>query len=172
MNGWWSLPPALPREIDHNGIMCPSTVFAFGRLRLEPCRGLEQHYLDMLRPYARMEVAELSEGKGDPARQLKDEAERLRPKLAGVSCPVLLTPEGKLRDSAGLAQWLVERMNRGERLAFALGSSHGFDPDFKKEIREQMSLSPMTFPHELTRVLFLEQLYRAFTIIRGKDYHK
>jgi 23S rRNA (pseudouridine1915-N3)-methyltransferase len=152
--------------------MYPVALLAFGRLRLEPCRDLERHYLDMLRPFARMEVAELPEGKGDTVRQLRDEAERLRPKLLAAQCPVLLTPEGKLRDSEGLAQWLVERMNRGERLAFALGSSHGFDPALKKEIPEQMSLSPMTFPHELARVMFLEQLYRAFTIIRGKDYHK
>ncbi len=152
--------------------MYPIAILAFGRLRLEPCRNLQEHYLDMLRTYARMEITELPEGKGDPARQLKEEAERLRPKLAAVRCPVLLTPEGKLRDSEGLSQWLVERMNRGESLAFALGSSHGFDPDLKKEIPEQMSLSPMTFPHELSRVMFLEQLYRAFTIIRGKDYHK
>jgi 23S rRNA (pseudouridine1915-N3)-methyltransferase len=152
--------------------MYPVTLLAFGRLRLEPCRGLERHYLDMLRPYARMDLVELPEGKGDPARQLKDEAERLRPRLAAAQCPVLLTPEGRLRDSEGLAQWLAERMNRGERLAFALGSSHGFDPDLKKEIREQISLSPLTFPHELSRVIFLEQLYRAFTILRGKDYHK
>jgi 23S rRNA (pseudouridine1915-N3)-methyltransferase len=152
--------------------MYPITLLAFGRLRLEPCRDLERHYLDMLRAYARMDVTELPEGKGDPARQLKEEAERLRPKLQAARCPVLLTPEGKLRDSEGLAQWLVARMNRGESLAFALGSSHGFDPALKKEIPEQMSLSPMTFPHELSRVMFLEQLYRAFTIIRGKDYHK
>jgi 23S rRNA (pseudouridine1915-N3)-methyltransferase len=152
--------------------MYPISLLAFGRLRLEPCRGLERHYLDMLRPYARMEVAELPEGKGEAARQLKDEAERLRPRLAAVRCPVLLTPEGKLRDSEGLARWLAERMDRGDSLAFALGSSHGFDPGLKKEIQEQMSLSPMTFPHELSRVMFLEQLYRAFTIIRGKDYHK
>jgi len=152
--------------------MYPITLLAFGRLRLEPCRGLERHYLDMLKPYARMEVTELPEGKGDPARQLREEAERLRPKLASVRCPVLLSPEGKLRDSEGFARWLVEHMNRGDSLAFALGSSHGFDPALKKEIPEQMSLSPMTFPHELTRAMFLEQLYRAFTIIRGKDYHK
>jgi len=152
--------------------MYPITLLAFGRLRLEPCRDLEKHYLDMLRPYARMDVTELAEGKGDPQRQLKDEAERLQPKLLSVQCPVLLTPEGALRDSEGLAKWLVDRMNRGEKLAFALGSSHGFDPDLKKEIPEHMSLSPMTFPHELSRVMFLEQLYRAFTIIRGKDYHK
>jgi 23S rRNA (pseudouridine1915-N3)-methyltransferase len=152
--------------------MYPISLLAFGRLRLEPCRDLERHYLDMLRAYARMDVTELPEGKGDPARQLREEAERLRPKLLAARCPVLLTPEGKLRDSEGLAQWLVARMNRGESLAFALGSSHGFDPALKKEIPEQMSLSPMTFPHELSRVMFLEQLYRAFTIIRGKDYHK
>jgi 23S rRNA (pseudouridine1915-N3)-methyltransferase len=119
-----------------------------------------------------MEVTELPEGKGDAVRQLKEEAERLRPRLAAVRCPVLLTPEGQLRDSEGLARWLGERMDRGESLAFALGSSHGFDPALKKEVREQMSLSPMTFPHELSRVMFLEQLYRAFTILRGKDYHK
>lgn len=152
--------------------MYPISLLAFGRLRLEPCRALEQHYLSMLRSYARMEVIELPEGKGDAVRQLREEAERLRPRLQAVQCPVLLSPEGKLRDSEGFAHWLVERMNRGESLAFALGSSHGFDPALKSEVREQMSLSPMTFPHELSRVMFLEQLYRAFTILRGKEYHK
>ncbi len=152
--------------------MYPISLLAFGRLRLEPCRGLQGHYLDMLRSYARMTVTELPEGKGDPARQLKDEADRLRSKLAGVKCPVLLTPEGKLRDSEAFAQWLAVRMNRGDSLAFVLGSSHGFDPGLKRDIPEQMSLSPMTFPHELSRAMFLEQLYRAFTILKGKDYHK
>jgi len=152
--------------------MYPIGVIAFGRLRLEPCRGLERHYLDMLRPYARLELTELAEGKGDPARQLREEAERLRLKLKAVTCPVLLTPEGKLRDSEALARWLGERMDRGEGLAFAIGSSHGFDPALKAEVKEQLSLSPLTFPHELSRVMLLEQLYRAFTILRGKEYHK
>jgi len=152
--------------------MYPITLLAFGRLRLEPCRGLQEHYLGMLRAYARMTVTELPEGKGDPARQLRDEAERLRPKLAAVQCPVLLTPEGKLRDSEAFARWLETKMAHGDSLAFVLGSSHGFDPGLKREIPEQLSLSPMTFPHELSRALFLEQLYRAFTILKGKDYHK
>lgn len=152
--------------------MYPISVIAFGRLRLEPCRGLERHYLDMLRAYAKVDLTELAEGKGDPARQLREEAERLRPRLKAVTCPVLLTPEGKLRDSEALARWLAERMDRGEGLAFALGSSHGFDPALKAEVKEQLSLSPMTFPHELSRVMLLEQLYRAFTILKGKTYHK
>ncbi len=152
--------------------MYPIELIAFGRLRLEPCRDLARHYLDMLRPYARLDVAELPEGKGDPARALKDEADRLRARLRGVACPVLLTPEGKLRDSEALARWLGERMDRGDSLAFVVGSSHGFDSALKAEVREQISLSPLTFPHELSRVLLLEQLYRAFTILRGKTYHK
>lgn len=152
--------------------MYPITLLAFGRLRLASCRGLERHYLDMLRPYARLEVAELTEGKGEPARRLKEEAERLRPKLKAVQCPVLLTPEGTRRDSEGFARWLGECMDRGESLAFALGSSHGFDAGLKARIPEHLSLSPLTFPHELSRVVFLEQLYRAFTIIQGKEYHK
>lgn len=152
--------------------MYPLGLIAFGRLRLDPCRELERHYLDMLRPYARVDLAELAEGKGNPARQLREEAERLRPKLKAVKCPVLLTPEGKLRDSEALAAWLGERMDRGDSLAFVIGSSHGFDPALKAEVKEQLSLSPLTFPHELSRVMLLEQLYRAFTILKGKTYHK
>ena len=152
--------------------MYPLSILALGRLRLDPCQELSQHYLDMLRPFARLEVTELSEGRGEPARALKDEAARIRARLQGVACPVLLTPEGRLRDSETLARWLGARMDRGEGLAFVIGSSHGFDPTLKAEVREQISLSPLTFPHELSRVLLLEQLYRAFTILRGKAYHK
>jgi 23S rRNA (pseudouridine1915-N3)-methyltransferase len=152
--------------------MHPLELIAIGRMRLDPGRDLAQHYLDMLRPYARVEVAELPEGKGDPAKALREEAQRFRARLSTGASPVLLTPEGKLRDSEALARWLGERLDRGERLAFLLGSSHGFDPGLKAEIREQISLSPLTFPHELSRVMLLEQLYRAFTILRGKTYHK
>ena len=73
----------------------------------------------------------------------------------------LLDAQGSPRTSEAWAQWLGKHMDRGESLAFAVGSSHGFDPSLKTEIREHLSLSPMTFPHDLSRVLFLEQLYRA-----------
>ena len=152
--------------------MFPVDLLVIGRLRLEPCRALERHYLDMLRAHARMDVIEFPEGKGDGARRLRDEAERLRPRLKSAGLPVLLTPEGRPMDSPAFAKWLGERVDRGQRPAFAIGSSHGFDPVLKSEIREQLSLSPMTFPHELFRVMFLEQLYRAFTILKGSPYHK
>jgi 23S rRNA (pseudouridine1915-N3)-methyltransferase len=63
-------------------------------------------------------------------------------------------------------------MDRGLSIGFAIGSSHGFHESLKSEIRAKVSLSRMTFPHELGQVLFLEQMYRAFAILRGKTYHK
>ena len=137
-----------------------------------PVRDLEQHYRTLLKAFARLEVEELPEGKGDPARQLRDEGERLRAHFAGVRCPVLLSADGPPRTSEAFARWLGARMDRGDSLAFAIGSSEGFDPSLKAEVKEHLSLSPMTFPHDLRRVLFLEQLYRAFAILRGTSYHK
>ena len=152
--------------------MYPIRLLAVGRPRSGPIRELELHYRTLLKAHARLEVEDLAEGKGDPARQLRDEAERLRIPLLAARCPVLLTAEGPARTSEEFARWLGVRMDRGESLAFAIGSSHGLDPGLKGEIREHLSLSPMTFPHDLTRVLFLEQLYRAFAILRGSPYHK
>ena len=152
--------------------MYPVELIAFGRLRLEPCRALETHYLSMLKTYTRLEVIELSESKGDVSKHLALEADRLRPRLKAAGRAVLLDPAGRTYSSEAFAAWLGERVDRGERLVFAIGSSHGFDPALKAEIPDKLSLSPMTFPHELSRVMFLEQLYRAFAILKGSPYHK
>jgi len=152
--------------------MYPIRLITIGRPRLAPVRELETHYQGLLKAFARLSVVELPEGRGEPSRQLRDEAERIRPQLLAARCPVLLSADGPPRSSEAFAQWLGARMDRGESLAFAVGSSHGFDPELKAEVREHLSLSPMTFPHDLSRVLFLEQLYRAFAILKGTPYHK
>ncbi len=152
--------------------MHPIDVLVFGKLRLPPLKDLEKHYLGMLRTCARVDVMELTEGKGEMARALKEEADKLRPRIQASSCPVLLSPEGKLLSSEAFAAWLGQRLDRGDRPCFIIGSSHGFDPALKAEVKTQISLSPMTFPHELSRVLLLEQLYRALQILRGGPYHK
>lgn len=151
--------------------MYPIRLIAVGRSKLEGCEALASHYKNLLRPYARLDVIEIAEGRGDQARQLKEEAERLRPLLA-VTRPVLLDADGPARSSEAFAKWLGTAMDRGDSLAFAIGSSHGFDPALKAAIPDKLSLSPMTFPHDLSRAMLLEQLYRAFTILRGKTYHK
>jgi 23S rRNA (pseudouridine1915-N3)-methyltransferase len=153
--------------------MYPVTFLVFGRPRLEGVRSLEAHYSKLLRGQVRLQLVELSESRaGDPSRRLKEEAERLRPQLAKARCPVLLDAAGPPWTSEVFAAWLGPRIDQGDSLAFALGSSEGFDPVLKAEVAGKLSLSPMTFPHDLARVMFLEQLYRAFSILKGGPYHK
>jgi 23S rRNA (pseudouridine1915-N3)-methyltransferase len=150
----------------------PIRLVHVGRIKNEGCRLLEAHYLNLLKGYARLDAVEVPEGRGDPDKQLLEEADRIRRALSGIQCPVLLDAEGIRHNSESMAVWLGQGMDRGLSLGFVVGSSHGLHESLKREIKEKISLSPMTFPHELSRVMFLEQLYRSFTILRGKTYHK
>ena len=85
---------------------------------------------------------------------------------------VLLDEHGSERTSVDFSQWLQRRMASGcKRLVFVVGGPYGFSPEVYDRANEKISLSKMTFPHELVRLVFVEQLYRAFTILRHEPYH-
>ena len=85
---------------------------------------------------------------------------------------VLLDVEGAEFSSPGLANWIEKRMLAGTRqLIFVVGGPYGFADAVYKRADNKMSLSRLTFPHQLVRLLFIEQLYRAMTIIKGEPYH-
>ena len=85
---------------------------------------------------------------------------------------VLLDVEGKQYGSEAFSGYLQQVMNRGIRhLAFVIGGPYGFSDEVYQAVPDRISLSSMTFSHQLVRLVFLEQLYRAFTIIRGEPYH-
>ena len=85
---------------------------------------------------------------------------------------VALTPLGEQRDSLELAQWLRQHLEQYGHMALLIGGPLGFAPEVLTACHEQLALSRLTLPHELARVVLLEQLYRVMTLLNGEKYHK
>ncbi|MGB4594070.1 MAG: 23S rRNA (pseudouridine(1915)-N(3))-methyltransferase RlmH [Coriobacteriia bacterium] len=150
-------------------------IAAVGKLKERHYRDAAAEYLKRLRPYAAIEILEapdqdLSQG-DDRARRTEAEAlERLVPAGARL---IALDAGGRQFSSEGFSQHLAEIMHSGQgAVAFIVGGSAGIDPQLLARADERMSLGPMTLPHQLARVVLLEQVYRAFRIMRNEPYHR
>ena len=105
-------------------------------------------------------------------QQKQHEARQLLTRLQPGDHIVLLDPRGTQHTSTGLAQWLAARQTAApRRLVFIIGGPYGFHDTIYQAAKEQIALSRLTFSHQIVRLLFLEQLYRACTILRGLPYH-
>ena len=106
---------------------------------------------------------------------LEKEAAAIRAKLPPSAYVIALCVEGRMRSSEDLAAKLRSGVwgdGSSKRLVFLIGGSYGLDKALKGEANDRLSMSPMTFPHHLARVMLLEQVYRAFKINEGSSYHK
>lgn len=130
-------------------------------------------YLSRLKKYARvrMECITATRTLLEPAEQMRREAEALQKQLKTGDSIWLLDENGKTFDSVGFARMLEQEMLHARgRLVFVVGGPFGFDTEFAQG-KNKISLSRMTFSHQMVRIFFVEQLYRAFTILRGEPYH-
>jgi 23S rRNA (pseudouridine1915-N3)-methyltransferase len=148
-------------------------LLAVGRLRAayrETC----DDYLRRLGRYGRVGEIEVREASRAPTveAQREEEATRLRARLPGAATVVALTREGSAWSSEELARRVEGWRVAARPLAFVLGGSHGLSAGFLTAASVRWSLGPLTLPHELARVVVVEQLYRAFTILGGHPYHK
>jgi 23S rRNA (pseudouridine1915-N3)-methyltransferase len=110
-------------------------------------------------------------GKADPQAIKRKEGERILD-AAGDAYLVLFDVGGKALDSPGFAEWLAARERANDRqLAFAIGGAWGFSEAVYARARARLTLSPMTFNHQIVRLVAVEQLYRAFSIQNGEPYH-
>ena len=124
-------------------------------------------------PFALEVIPELRNTRTLSTEQQKaQEALLIQKQLQPGDHVMLLDEHGTERRSVDFAAWLQKRMAAGaRRIVFIVGGPYGFAPDIHKLAREEISLSQMTFSHQLIRLLFVEQLYRACTILRGEPYH-
>ena len=135
-------------------------VVAVGRLRQAALRATADEYVKRLGRYTHIEE-----------REVKDEA-RLSGAIPQRARLVALSRTGEAWSSAELAEWTAVWDQEGRDVAFAIGGADGLPSPVLSSAERVWSLSALTFPHELARVIVLEQLYRAFTIRRGEPYHR
>jgi len=128
-----------------------------------------KHYI----PFELKELAALKKTTGFSVDVIKQkEFELLKKHLETSDCIVLLDERGSAFSSVGFSDFLQKRMNAGVRnLTFVVGGAWGFAPELKQMASYSVSLSKMTFSHQMVRLFFAEQIYRAFTILKGESYH-
>ena len=155
------------------------TVLCVGKLKEKFYADAAAEYCKRLSRYCKIEVTELPETRlpEDPSpaeikKALAAEATAIRQKLEGGAV-VAMCIEGQTCSSEALSQKLAAFALEGKsRVTFLIGGSFGLDETLKKQADWRLSMSPMTFPHHLARVMLLEQIYRACQIAEGTRYHK
>lgn len=155
-------------------------IITVGKLKENYLRQACEEYLKRLGLYAKVQIIEINEYKvpQNPSDAhietcLKQEGEAILAKIPPQSCVAALCIEGKMMSSEQLAQELTDLQNRGNsQLSFVIGGSWGLSDAVKQRADIKLSMSRMTFPHQLARVMLLEQIYRACSINHNGKYHK
>lgn len=150
-----------------------------GTLKEDYLKDAFAEYKKRLMQFARVEEISLKEERisdEDSSRQIESalfaEAEKIINAIPKDFYKIALCVEGKELSSEGLASLIKDATDKTGKIALIVGSSHGLHPSVKQLADFKLSVSKMTFPHQLMRVILSEALYRAFTIINGKKYHK
>ncbi len=138
-------------------------------------KAVEEYSKRVLR-YCKFEIKTIPEVKNTKSMsvdvQMQKEAESILPLLQGVQEVILLDEHGMEFDSIDFAKYIEKKMIAGQRdLCFVIGGPYGFADKVKSVAHGKISLSKLTYSHQLVRLVFMEQLYRAFTIIKGEPYH-
>jgi 23S rRNA (pseudouridine1915-N3)-methyltransferase len=155
-------------------------IICIGKLKEAFFADAAAEYIKRLGGYCRLELDELPEIRlpADPSEAEKDnallrEAERIIPRIPKDAVVIAMCVEGKEIDSPQFSEFLNGcAVNGKNKLCFLIGGSFGLHEEIKKQAALRMSMSKLTFPHHLARIMLLEQLYRAFKIAEGSKYHK
>lgn len=136
----------------------------------------EQMYLNRLQHYSKVEVVTvpgIRSTRKMPTQQIQhQEGKQLLSKVEGSHWTVLLDEQGKQLSSMAFAHWLdVKSSQQMQPLTFIVGGAYGFSSEVYTAAQERLALSKMTFNHQMVRLFFYEQLYRAFTILKKASYH-
>ncbi|MBF2306676.1 23S rRNA (pseudouridine(1915)-N(3))-methyltransferase RlmH [Staphylococcus hominis] len=156
------------------------TILAVGKLKEKYWKQAIAEYEKRLGAYSKIEMIEVPDEKAPETMSDKEieqvkkkEGQRLLAKIKPQATVITLEIQGKMLSSEGLAKELQQRMTQGQSdFVFVIGGSNGLHQDVLNRSNYALSFSKMTFPHQMMRVVLIEQVYRAFKIMRGEAYHK
>ena len=159
--------------------MTTLTLLSVGTLKEAYLKDAVAEYAKRLSAYVRFESVSLKEARvaneDNPAEikaALASEAQAILAKIPKDAFVITLCVEGKQMDSIALAKVLGDAKDRSGKIVCIIGSSHGLCDSVKAASHLRLSMSALTFPHQLAQVMLMESLYRSFTILAGKKYHK
>ena len=156
------------------------SIICVGKLKEKFYTEAAAEYVKRLGRFCKIEILELAEERlpeaPSPAQieaALLKEGEAIKAKLPPSAAIIAMCVEGKTMSSEALAKLMAQGANQGQsHLVFLIGGSFGLHPSVKALASVRLSMSPMTFPHHLARVMLLEQIYRGYQINAGSKYHK
>jgi 23S rRNA (pseudouridine1915-N3)-methyltransferase len=151
-------------------------LIAVGKTDDKQLESLTDIYINRLKHYVRFETDFLTDLKNaknlSESQQKEKEGDLILSKVATSDFLVLLDERGKMYSSMGFSEYLQQRMNSGiKNLIFVIGGPYGFSDAVYARANGKISLSSMTFSHQMIRLFFVEQIYRGFTILRNEPYH-
>ena len=149
-------------------------LIVIGKTHNKELKQLVDQYINKLKHYVKFELIVLKDGgtKLQKNIQIKKEGEKILSILKKNDFIILLDENGEHQSSLGFSKFIQKKLNSGMKsLTFIVGGPYGFSKEIKSISNQQLSLSKMTFSHEMVRLFFTEQLYRAFSILNNEPYH-
>ena len=159
--------------------MATVKIITVGTLKEDYLRAAVSEYEKRISGFCKVESVNIKEAKlpqdpsdGDIRRALSEEAKQILAAMPDRAYKIAMCVEGKQFSSEELASKIEGAFSSANEICFVIGSSHGLDDSVKNAADLRLSVSKLTFPHQLMRVILFESLYRSFTIIANKRYHK
>ena len=147
-------------------------IICAGKVKENYYREAIEEYLKRLSKYTKVEIIEVNDLNYDKEKTIREESKLIIDKLNNNDYKILMDINGEILDSVSLSKKLNDLMISNSNITFIIGGSYGVSEELKRMVDYRLSFSILTFPHQLFRVVLLEQIYRCFKIINNEEYHK
>jgi len=147
-------------------------IICIGKIKEKFYREAIEEYKTRLSKYTKLEIIELPDYNYDIKKTIKEESDNIIKSLNKSDYNILLDVKGEEIDSVTLSQKIENTLISHSNINFIIGGSYGVSDELKEICNKRLSFSKLTFPHQLFRIILLEQIYRSFKIINHEEYHK